>query len=108
MNETRALAAFAVLSNATRLRMLKSLVQAGPEGLSAGAVAGQVGAAPSRASFHLSAMTDAGLITATRHARQMVYAVDFAQIGQVMRYLMTDCCQNNATVVACCGGKPGC
>lgn len=102
MQEEDALAAFLALSNATRLRMLKCLVAAGPGGMFAGEIAQAVAASPSRASFHLTAMSEAGLITATRNSRQIAYAVDFNAVGQLVRYLMQDCCQNNAVVRSCC------
>ncbi|MEO0978058.1 MAG: metalloregulator ArsR/SmtB family transcription factor [Pseudomonadota bacterium] len=102
MNETGALAAFASISSATRLRILKRLVEAGSDGLTAGEIAQSVGATPSRTSFHLSNMSDAGLVTSTRHARQITYRIDFAAVGALMRYLLEDCCKNNTTVRACC------
>lgn len=108
MNEKQALSAFSVLSNETRLRMLKCLVKAGANGMNAGEIAKQVGAAPSRASFHLSAMTEAQLVTSTRNSRQIVYTVNFAEMGRLLQYLLEDCCQNNETVVACCGGQSRC
>jgi len=107
MEEQLALNAFSVLSNATRLRMLKCLVAAGSKGLNAGEVAKCVGATPSRASFHLSAMTEASLITPLRKSRQIVYSVNFEAVGQLMRYLMKDCCQNNKIVMACCSLEGG-
>ncbi|MEM9972178.1 MAG: helix-turn-helix domain-containing protein, partial [Pseudomonadota bacterium] len=64
MNEEMALAAFAALSHPTRLKMLRALVEAGPEGLGAGDVAHLAGATPSRASFHLTALAEVGLVTA--------------------------------------------
>ncbi|WP_434050713.1 MAG: helix-turn-helix transcriptional regulator [Roseibium sp.] len=102
MNETDALVAFASMSSATRLRIFKRLVEAGSNGLTAGEIAGSVGATPSRTSFHLSNMSDAGLVTSSRQARQITYRIDFATIGALMRYLLEDCCKNNATVRACC------
>ena len=106
MTEPDALAAFASISNETRLRILKTLVTAGPDGLPAGAVAASVGASPSRASFHLSNMADAGLVTATRNAREITYRVSFDRIGALIRYLMEDCCGNDASLRACCMPGP--
>ncbi|MGB0411955.1 MAG: ArsR/SmtB family transcription factor [Pikeienuella sp.] len=103
MNEQGALDAFLALSNATRLRMLKCLVAAAPDGMIAGEIAKAVGASPSRASFHLTAMSEAGLVTATKHSRQITYAVDFNAMGALARYLLEDCCQQNAVVMSCCG-----
>ena len=108
MNETGALAAFASISSATRLRILKRLVEAGSDGLTAGEIAEAAGATPSRTSFHLSNMSDAGLVTSTRQARQITYRVDFAAVGALMRYLLEDCCKNNPTVRACCTPGSGC
>ena len=108
MNETDALAAFASISSAMRLRILKGLVEAGNDGLSAGEIAESVGATPSKTSFHLSNMSDAGLVTSKRHARQITYRIDFATVGALMRYLLEDCCNNNATVRACCLPGSGC
>lgn len=108
MNEADALAAFASISSATRLRMVKCLVEAGPEGLSAGEIAEAVGATPSRTSFHLSNLAEAGLITSARQSRQILYRVDFTAIGALVRYLLQDCCNNNEVVRACCMPGKGC
>lgn len=102
MTEVEALTAFSSLSSATRLRILKRLVVAGPDGLPAGEIAEAVGATPSRTSFHLSNMAEAGLVIASRQSRQISYRVDFAAIGTLVRYLMQDCCNNNQVVRSCC------
>ena len=102
MNEADALNAFGSISSATRLRILRLLVAAGPKGRTAGEIAQEIDATPSRASFHLSNLFDAGLVTAEKHSRQITYKVDFAAIGALVRYLLEDCCDNNATVRACC------
>ncbi|MGI9394844.1 MAG: ArsR/SmtB family transcription factor [Boseongicola sp.] len=102
MNEDLALASFAALSNATRLRMLKYLVNAGGSGMLAGEIAEAVNASPSRASFHLAAMAETGLVTSKRESRQVTYQVDFGAVGELVRYLLLDCCQNNEVVLSCC------
>lgn len=103
MNETEALGAFAALSNESRLRVVKSLVEAGPDGLTAGEIAEQIGATPSRASFHLATLADAGLVSSTKESRSVRYAVRFDAMGGLVRYLLDDCCKGNATVRSCCG-----
>ncbi|MFC0281034.1 ArsR/SmtB family transcription factor, partial [Falsigemmobacter intermedius] len=62
MEEERALAAFAALSQETRLRIVRLLIQAGPEGMAAGAIGEAIGASTSRLSFHLTHLEHAGLI----------------------------------------------
>jgi len=104
MDEAGTLAAFASLSNVTRLRILKELAAAGPAGRCAGDLATAVGASPSRASFHLSNLASAGLVTSSQIARQVTYRADFEAIGAMIRYFMEDCCSRNETVRACCVG----
>ncbi|MEF9601338.1 helix-turn-helix domain-containing protein, partial [Paracoccus sp. PXZ] len=53
MEERQALAAFGALSQETRLRILRLLVVAGPEGLAAGVIADQAGVSASNVSFHV-------------------------------------------------------
>lgn len=102
MNESQVIEAFAALSNQTRLQVLRQLVEAGPDGMLAGDVATAVGASPSRMSFHLSTLQAAGIVTSERQSRLMIYRVNFQAIGDVMRFLLQDCCKGNATVQRCC------
>lgn len=102
MTEAQALASLASISNPTRLRILRLLVTAGSAGVAAGALAEHIGATPSRASFHLSNMSDAGLITFERAGQRVTYKVDFDAVGGLIRYLIDDCCGRDAKVIACC------
>ncbi|UZD90000.1 ArsR/SmtB family transcription factor [Cognatishimia activa] len=102
MNESDALSAFAALSNESRLRVVKFLVEAGPDGLSAGDIAAKLGATPSRASFHLATLSEAGLVRSQKESRSVQYTVRFDAMGGLVRYLLEDCCGGNATVRACC------
>ena len=102
MKEDQAMAAFGALSNKTRLAVLRRLVVAGPEGLSAGAVAEAVGASPSRASFHLSALAEAGLVETERRSRTIIYRAGFSTLGALVTFLLEDCCGGSAEVKRCC------
>jgi DNA-binding transcriptional ArsR family regulator len=102
MEEKQVVEAFGALSNQTRLQVLRKLVEAGPDGMLAGDVAQVLGASPSRMSFHLSTLQAAGIVTSERQSRQVIYRVDFQAIGDVMRFLLQDCCKGNATVQNCC------
>lgn len=103
MEEEVALQAFSALSNATRLKIVRALVEAGPDGLAAGDVAQAVGASPSRASFHLAGLAEAGLVTSDRQSRAILYRISFEQLGALMRFMLEDCCKGNPQVQACCG-----
>ena len=113
MDERQAINACAALAQETRLRMLRLLVTAGPEGLPAGAVAEAVGAIPSNVSFHLKELERAGLVQSRRAARSIIYSAAFPALSGLIQFLMRDCCQGHpevcappvAALSACCLGK---
>lgn len=100
--EDAALDALSAISNATRLGILRALVEAGPDGLAASSIAQKVGATPSRASFHLATMAEAGLVTSERRSREIRYRVEFSTLGALIRYLIEDCCKGAPALRACC------
>lgn len=102
MHHDQALAALAALANATRLELVRTLVGAGPEGLAASDIAGRLGISASRLSFHISALEQAGLVTARRAARHIFYAASARGLGGVISYLLNDCCAAHPEVSACC------
>lgn len=102
MKEEEAATLFQALSNADRLKVIRALVTAGPTGLNAGEIAGRVGASPSRASFHLATLVEAGILKRERQARSLRYTVDFPRIGELLRFLMDDCCGGSQLLRSCC------
>lgn len=99
MDEPDALAAFAALSQETRLRIVRRLVTAGPAGMPAGAIGAALeGVAASRLSFHLAALERAGLIGSRREGRSIIYAAAFPALSDLVQFLMRDCCQGHPEV----------
>jgi DNA-binding transcriptional ArsR family regulator len=103
MKQSQALLSFAALAQDTRLAILRLLVRAGPEGLSAGAVAEEVGVSPSNLSFHLKELERAGLLSARREARSIIYSADYAALRGLIQFLTEDCCAGRREV---CGPVP--
>lgn len=103
LDEPQALDAFAALSQATRLRMVRALVVAGPEGLAAGAVGDAVGASSSSASFHLAHLERAGLVRSRRESRSIVYTSSYEGLAGLVEFLMRDCCQGHPEICAPAG-----
>ncbi len=103
MNQEDAADVFQALANADRLEVIRALVVAGPGGMTAGDIAKAVKASPSRASFHLSNLAEAGVVLREREARSQRYRVDFGRLGSLLTFLMQDCCQGSAELRACCG-----
>ena len=77
MNENNVIAALSALAQETRLRLFRLLIAVGAEGLPAGRIAEELGAAESTLSFHLSHLRQAGLIQRRRDGR-LIYSADFA------------------------------
>lgn len=102
MTRDQALAALSALANATRLELVRLLVGAGPEGLAASDIALRLGISASRLSFHLAALEQAGLVTARRASRNIFYAASMRGLGEVISYLLDDCCAAHPEVCACC------
>jgi DNA-binding transcriptional ArsR family regulator len=84
--------ALGALAQEHRLAAFRLLVQAGPAGLAAGAIAEAIGVPASSMSFHLAQLTNAGLVTQQRRSRSIIYAADFAAMNQLMGYLTENCC----------------
>ena len=98
LEEPQALNAFGALSQETRLRMVRILVQAGPEGMPAGAIGEAVGASSSSASFHLAHLERAGLIQSRRESRSIIYSANFEGLSGLVEFLMRDCCSGHPEV----------
>jgi ArsR family transcriptional regulator len=108
MDESQALSAFGALSQETRLRILRHLVIAGPDGLAAGTIAEKVDVSPSNVSFHLKELERAGLVTARRDSRSIVYSAAFDALSGVIRFLMEDCCSSRPEICAPAITAPRC
>lgn len=100
MDERQALIVFAALSQETRLRILRMLVVAGPEGLAAGAIAEKAEVSASNVSFHLKELERAGLVTARRDARSIIYSAEYDVLSGLIRFLMEDCCSGRPEICA--------
>ena len=100
MEISSATGSFAALSQETRLAAFRLLVRAGAAGLPAGEIARTLGTAPSTLSTHLGLLQRAGLVSAERRSRQIVYRADFEGVGALIRFLMKDCCKGHPAVQA--------
>lgn len=98
MQERQAQSAFAALSQETRLRLVRMLVKAGPEGMAAGALADKADVSASNVSFHLKELEHAGLIVSRREARSIIYSADYDHLRGLIEFLMKDCCQGHPEI----------
>lgn len=93
MDVQKALIAFDALSQETRLRVFKMLVEYGTEGAPAGALSDELHIPHNSLSFHLKHMSNAGLILSRRESRSIIYSANFEFFTDLIRYMIEDCCR---------------
>ena len=86
----------AALGHEKRLAVFRLLVQAGPEGLSAGVIGEQLGLAPATLSFHLAHLSRVGLITGRQESRFIFYATNYAKMDDLLGFLTQNCCNGGS------------
>jgi len=102
MKAQRAVAALAALAHGQRLAIYRLLVQRGPGGLSAGAIAERMRMLPSSLTFHIQSLQRAGLVSRTRDSRRLIYAADFGAMNELVDYLTENCCGGTRSCVTEC------
>ena len=93
METKQAIQALSALAQESRLAIFRLLIQAGPEGMAAGAIAEALELPPATLSFHLSGLTRAGLAQSRQDGRFVIYNADFAAMNALVGFLTENCCQ---------------
>jgi ArsR family transcriptional regulator len=89
----------AALGHPIRLKILRYVVQGGPEGTAAGDIQAHVDMAASTLSHHLKRLVDAGLLTTHTEGTFHYYAPDFTALRSVTDFVWEDCCKRGK---GCC------
>ncbi len=87
-----ALEAFSSLSQETRLRVFKLLIEYGRDGLVPGKIAADLEIPDNTLSFHLSHMARAGLVTSRKEGRSITYFAQTDLIEDLIGFLAKNCC----------------
>jgi ArsR family transcriptional regulator len=106
MEKHDAVTALAALAQDNRLDVFRLLVQAGPDGMPAGAVASALDLAPNTLTFHFDRLRMAGLVTVRRNGRSMIYAAQFDKMNALLAYLTENCCAGAPAACAPPACKP--
>src|SRR5689334_10471339 len=86
----------AALGNERRLHIFRLLVQAGPQGIAAGEIARRLEILQNTLSSSLSVLSHAGLVASRRDGRSIIYSAAYAQLGELLDFLVDDCCGGDA------------
>jgi DNA-binding transcriptional ArsR family regulator len=95
MDINSALQVFDTLSQETRLKAFRQLVQAGPNGLAAGTLSDALSIPHNTLSFHLSHLTQAGIVSSVKQGRSVIYSANFDKTRDLIEFLVKDCCSTD-------------
>ncbi len=90
------------LGHPVRLKILRFVVQAGPQGASAGEIQKHADLPASTLSHHLKRLVDAGVMSARGEGTFHYYAAQYAALRSLTNYLWEDCCKAGGAKGACC------
>ncbi len=92
MNKEIATKVFESLASGVRLEVYRLVVKTGLEGMVAGQIASELAIAPNNLSFHLKAMTHAGLLSVAQEGRFQRYRANIPLMLELIAYLTEECC----------------
>jgi len=108
MRQDQAIVALQCLASAPRLDVFRLLVRQGPDGLVAGEIASTLGLPPTNLSFHLKALTQAGLLSVAAEGRFQRYRANLPLMTDLLGYLTEECCAGHPEQCGELDAVPGC
>jgi ArsR family transcriptional regulator, arsenate/arsenite/antimonite-responsive transcriptional repressor len=99
---------FAAMGNEARLRVVRTLLAAHPEGMAAGDIQAELGIPASTLSHHLEKLRNEELITVERRGTFLWYRANTGILQELLGFLYAECCTRNQAVkpesfVSLCG-----
>lgn len=88
----------AALGTETRLRIVRLLLSAHPEGLVVGEIGAELAIAPSTLSHHLDKLKNEGLVMAKRESTFLRYTANTEALQDVLGFLFAECCTRNKAI----------
>jgi DNA-binding transcriptional ArsR family regulator len=99
MKTAEAVKALAALAQDTRLAVYRLLVQQGPDGMAAGAIAERLDLPAATLSFHLKELANAGMAQPRQDGRFVYYSANYDRMNRLLGYLTENCCQGTPACV---------
>ena len=94
---SEAASTFAALGSEQRLHVLRTLVRAGPDGLSIGMLGERSGVTGSTLTHHMKLLSAAGLVDQVKDGRRIIcIAAAFERMQVVSEFLLKECCADSA------------
>lgn len=96
----------AAMGTEPRLRIVRLLLAAHPEGLVVGDIAAELGIASSTLSHHLEKLRNEDLVAVRREGTFLRYSANTGALQELLGFLYAECCTRNKVIepqrVVCC------
>jgi ArsR family transcriptional regulator, arsenate/arsenite/antimonite-responsive transcriptional repressor len=89
---------FAALGAEPRLRILRALLAAHPDGMVVGEIQSELDIAPSTLSHHLEKLKNEELITVRRESTFLRYTANTTALEELLGFLYAECCTRNKAI----------
>ena len=101
---------FAAMGTDARLRIMRLLLSAHPEGMVVGDIQNELGIPNSTLSHHLVKLRDETLVQVRRNGTFLWYSANTEALQEILTFLFSECCTRNRvikpeSVVEACGCK---
>ncbi len=85
------------LGNPTRLRIWRTLVRSGAEGMPVGRLQEKLDIAASTLSHHLKTLVGVGLVTQTREGTTLYCRTNYDMMRGLLEYMVEECCVESSS-----------
>jgi DNA-binding transcriptional ArsR family regulator len=89
---------FSALGTEPRLRIMRLLLAAHPEGMVVGDIIAELGMAASTLSHHLDKLKNEGLVRVQRESTFLRYSANADALQELLGFLYAECCTRNKAV----------
>lgn len=97
---------FAAIGTESRLRIVRLLLAAHPEGMVVGDIGNELGIPASTLSHHLEKLKNEELVSVRREGTYLWYSADTETLQKLLGFLYAECCTRNKAIepqkVTCC------
>lgn len=89
---------FSAMGTEPRLRIIRLLLKAHPEGMVAGDLQSELGIPPSTLSHHLDKLKNEDLVTVRREGTYLWYSANAEALQELLAFLYAECCTRSKAV----------
>ena len=89
---------FSAMGTGPRLRIMRALLSAHPDGMVVGEIGVELGIPPSTLSHHLDKLKNEGLVKVRREGTYLWYSANSEALRELLGFLYAECCTRSSAV----------